>query len=322
MGKVWISRRRGVLAAFAVALGALMLGVPGVQATNNPPSGTEPGTIIIKKQTIPHDENAFAFIFDHEVVFLLSDGGQRTFDNLEPGTYSVSEADPTPWTSSASCSDGSSPGSIDLSAGETVTCTFVNTTEPTPPPKPGTIIVQKQTNPDGDPTDFDFSFGESGFSLSDDEQRTFGELSAGTYSVAESTPEGWTLTSATCSDQSSPGSIQLSAGETVTCTFVNTKSNTTQPVDHPSSIRVSKSVSPAVVKEPGGPVTYSVTITNTSADVDRRDHERRRRQVRRSRRRRRQRLLRRPDQHSRRGEVNCHFRRPSRGRAAPRTSTW
>jgi uncharacterized repeat protein (TIGR01451 family) len=263
MGKVWVSRRRGVLAAFAVALGALMLGVPGVQATNNPPPGTEPGTIIVTKQTIPHDENAFSFIFDHEVVFLLSDGGQRTFDHLVPGTYSVSEADPSPWTSSASCSDGSSPGSIHVSAGETVTCTFVNTKEP--PPKPGTIIVQKQTNPDGDPTDFDFSFGQSAFSLSDGEQAVFDDLSAGTYAVGESGAEGWTLTSANCSDGSRANSIDLSAGETVTCVFVNTRNN--QPtIDHPSSIRVSKSVSPAVVKEPGGEVTYSVTVTNTSAD--------------------------------------------------------
>ena len=34
------------------------------------------------------------------------------------------------------------------------------------------------------------------------------------------------------------------------------------------SISVSKSANPTTIKEPGGPVTFSVTITNTSADVD------------------------------------------------------
>ena len=36
-------------------------------------------------------------------------------------------------------------------------------------------------------------------------------------------PAGWDLTSATCSDGSSPGSISRCPGETVTCTFTNTK---------------------------------------------------------------------------------------------------
>jgi uncharacterized repeat protein (TIGR01451 family) len=124
--------------------------------------------------------------------------------------------------------------------------------------------VEKQTNPDGDQTRFGFSFGEGSFSLADGEQRAFEDLSPGTYSVGEDTPDGWTLTSATCSDGSSPASIDLDAGETVVCTFVNTKSN--QPLT--SSISVSKSASPTSLKEPGGPVTYSVTITNTSAAID------------------------------------------------------
>src|SRR4249919_3094214 len=103
---------------------------------------------------------------------------------------------------------------------------------PPPPPDRGTIIVEKQTIPDGDQTDFDFVAGPNyepdqlgTFSLSDGEQKVLGNLNSWVWSVAESTPEGWKLTSATCSDGSSPGSIGLAPGETVTCTFVNTKNN-------------------------------------------------------------------------------------------------
>ncbi len=41
------------------------------------------------------------------------------------------------------------------------------------------------------------------------------------------TPAGWELTGgATCDDGSNPSSIDLSAGETVTCTFNNTEHDT------------------------------------------------------------------------------------------------
>ena len=312
MGKVGISRRRWVLAGFAVVLGTLMLGVPGIDATNNPG-----GKIIVVKKTDPAgDPTEFEFILarpnGQQKHFVLHGGEQRLTGDLDPGTYSVSEIVPDGWTScdvrrrqlteldrhpgrqdrdctfvnttnrppppktgtitiqkqtipegaeasfgfsfgahhalgrpaegvrrsvlrhvlrpesstegwtltSATCSDGSLPSSIDLS-GESVLCTFVNSNNP-PPPRTGTIIVQKQTIPEA-PRPASTSSFEEGFTLSDGEQEVFSELSAGTYSVEESSTEGWTLTSATCSDQSSPSSIDLSPGETVVCTFVNTR---------------------------------------------------------------------------------------------------
>ena len=49
----------------------------------------------------------------------------------------------------------------------------------------------------------------------------------GSYSVSETVPAGWDLTSATCvssiGDTEGPGAIELDAGETVTCTFNNRK---------------------------------------------------------------------------------------------------
>ena len=234
----------------------------------NPPPATR---IIVVKETDPdEDPTSFDFTFTrpngNSFAFSLQDGQRRVTGGLTAGVYSVVESGEEGWTlTSATCSDGSSPSAIDVSEGEEVTCTFFNTKNP-PPPDTGTIVVEKQTIPDGDETEFDFVFeDEEGFSLSDGEQETFDGLSPGTYSVDEDDLEGWTLVSATCSDGSSPGSIDLDAGETVTCTFVNSKDN--RP-NRGSSITVSKSASPTSLKEPGGPVNYSVTITNTSADID------------------------------------------------------
>jgi hypothetical protein len=53
------------------------------------------------------------------------------------------------------------------------------------------------------------------------DSRTFGDLSPGTYDVAETVPAGWNLVSATCDEGSDPASIGLSGAETVTCTFVD-----------------------------------------------------------------------------------------------------
>ncbi|MFQ5433335.1 MAG: hypothetical protein ACE5FD_00505, partial [Anaerolineae bacterium] len=89
-----------------------------------------------------------------------------------------------------------------------------------------TIIIEKQTDPDGATESFAFStdYGPN-FSLADDETNDSGPLTPGTYAVSENVPAGWVQTSATCSDGSDPGAISLGAGETVTCTFENQADN-------------------------------------------------------------------------------------------------
>ena len=99
---------------------------------------------------------------------------------------------------------------------------------------PGTIVVRKDAVPD-DPEDFAFTAGgglaPGPFALDDDSgdstlaaERRFEGIAAGSgYSVAETVPAGWTQTSATCSDGSPVTNINVAAGETVTCTFVNSK---------------------------------------------------------------------------------------------------
>src|SRR5205807_1960080 len=125
---------------------------------------------------------------------------------------------------SSTCDDGSPVSNIDLSPGETVTCTFTNTL------KRGTIIVKKVTNPNPDPSNSSFSFAAGGglsptsFSLKNGQQKTYSNLPPGNgYGVGATVPAGWDLTSATCDDQSPVNNVDVSPGETVTCTFTNTE---------------------------------------------------------------------------------------------------
>lgn len=183
-----------------------------------------PGTIVIVKKTIG-DNGEFSFTSERLGNFTLTteDGSDRkSFSDLEPGTYAVSEDELSEgWRNTdASCDNDNSPSSITLNSGETVVCTFTNT-------KDGRIIVKKVTDPTGQEQSFDFSanYTKEGFSLVDGGQNDSGFLQPGTYSVSESTLEGWRLTTE-CSDDSNPSEIDLAAGETVTCTFTNAKDAT------------------------------------------------------------------------------------------------
>jgi Prealbumin-like fold domain len=94
--------------------------------------------------------------------------------------------------------------------------------------KRGKIIVKK-VNVGGTQTDaFDFTSARLGnFSLaaSDANGKTFSSLEPGTYNVAEQARAGYVQTGAACDDGSDPSAIKLNSGETVTCTFTNTRTH-------------------------------------------------------------------------------------------------
>src|SRR5437763_507351 len=90
----------------------------------------------------------------------------------------------------------------------------------------GKIVVKKVTDPSPDATDTSFSFTAGGglsptsFSLKNGETKEFPGVNPGNgYNVAETVPSGWDLTSATCDDGSPVTTIDVGAGETVTCPF-------------------------------------------------------------------------------------------------------
>lgn len=90
------------------------------------------------------------------------------------------------------------------------------------------ILVDKVTDPAGDPTQFNFELSGTGldptidFSLTDgSEPFVSPELTSGTYAVTEEPVSGWENISATCDNGDDPGTVNLDYGEIVTCTFIN-----------------------------------------------------------------------------------------------------
>jgi uncharacterized cupredoxin-like copper-binding protein len=229
------------------------------------------GTIIVEKQTMP-DGSTQQFAFTGDAAGTIGDGGQITVGNLLPGAYSSVETLPSGWAlMGIVCDDGNSTGDVpnktanfNVEAGETVKCIFTNTQD-------GVIVVDKVTTPSGDPQSFGFTGTACGaFSLTDVATPKSCPQPPGTYSVAETVPSGWDLTSATCDDSSNPSSIGLGPGETVTCTFTNTKKGKiivekqTVPNGDPASFTFTGDAAGAIVD--GGTIEVDVepgTYTST-----------------------------------------------------------
>lgn len=205
----------------------------GTDSTTNCESSTG-GIITIIKDAVPDNAQDFAFTGDLG-AFSLDDDADGTLSNTQifavasNSDYDVFESVVSGWTlASIVCNDGGTDvtlGSrqveIDLDTGESITCTFTNTQDA---PTTGTLIIDKVTDPSGEAQLFNFNPSwKSDFTLADATTPDSSTLAAGTYSITEDAVANWTQTSATCSDGSPISAIVLAAGETVTCTFTNTK---------------------------------------------------------------------------------------------------
>jgi plastocyanin len=213
------------------------------------------GGILIKKETNP-DGATGTFSFTHNVgtssdpavtsPFTLSDGGSQAFSKVIPGTYTVTEADPAPAfdLESLDCDDDASAtpsttsgrvATVKVDPGETVTCTYTNKQR-------GSIVIKKETNPDGASGSFSFAHNVGSnsdptvttpFSLSDGGSQTFTNVKPGNYTVTESNPTpAFDLESLDCDDDASAtpsttaglvATVKVDPGETVTCTYTNKK---------------------------------------------------------------------------------------------------
>ncbi len=168
--------------------------------------------------------------------------GQNT---VVTGTYYVSETGGlTDYTSALSCfndadNNGANNGeasvtvgannSVAVTTGQHVICTFTNTL------KNGTMILKKVMV--GGTDSFDFTGSPSGTINTNNGTVTVNNVTPGTYTSAESAKTGWTLDSISCNDPNSatPSTVNLGGrsstfkvdpGETVTCTFTNSKKPT------------------------------------------------------------------------------------------------
>ena len=195
-------------------------------------TNTQKGTITVKKQTVPTGSDQ-AFAFSGAITDQLKDG-QKATETVAPGTYSVKEKVPAGWDlTGVHCDDSDSGGDLNkgeatfrVKPGEDVTCTFTNTHEDVVDP-PGTIIVAKETVPDGDRTTFTFQ-GDAAGVIADGQRIVSAGLKAGTYTSQEVLLRHWRLASIQCDDGDSSGDLntatatfRLQPGETVICTFTN-----------------------------------------------------------------------------------------------------
>jgi hypothetical protein len=195
-------------------------------------TNTRQGTITVKKDTVPAGATQ-GFVFTGAVTANLKDG-QSVSEKLAPGYHTVREVVPADWHLTAIvCDDNDStgdPGSgvatFLVEHGERVTCTFTNTHDDVVNP-PGTIVVAKETMPDGDPAEFTFQ-GDAAGTISDGQHILISGLKAGTYISKELVPQNWQLTAIQCDDEDSSGDLststatfRLQAGEAVICTFTN-----------------------------------------------------------------------------------------------------
>jgi len=130
----------------------------------------------------------------------------------------------------------------------------------------GFIFIIKDANPD-DTTQFNFTVTDSGgnptaVSIIGSGSKGI-SLNSGTYSLNETVPAGWGITSSSCNDGSSTGTnpitgIIVSSGQTVTCTVSNRRQ---------ADLSITKDDS-SLTYTPGGTGTYTIIVTNNGpADV-------------------------------------------------------
>jgi len=212
-----------------------------------------PARLTVTKVTAGGDTTSFGFNlsgtdsgivggFDGDYNFQLANG--ETFDSATAftggvlaGAYSLTEDVTAGWISEGSCvsidfpGTNTDPANLTLEPGENVECEFTNT------PDTATLTVVKQSIGDTGSFDFTGSGTIGAFSIdttgTNPNQQQF-VVTSGTYSLAETVPAGWTLDSASCSGANNNGSltdstisgIELSGGDSATCTFVNAADGT------------------------------------------------------------------------------------------------
>lgn len=157
-----------------------------------------------------------------------------------------------------------------LSASDSINCTITNTPA-------GRITIRKDAVPDNAQ---DFGFTGSGsigsFNLDDDADATLQNtqtftVAPGAYTVTEAAVSGWNLTGLTCTDPTGnstadianrQASINVAAGETVSCTFVNALTSADVSITKTNTPASGASDLAADTVTSGGTTTYDIVVSN------------------------------------------------------------
>lgn len=210
---------------------------------------SQKGSITIIKDAQPDDPQDFSFVTSTNLPggFVLDDDSDSTlsntkiFSDLLPDTYTITEvvAGLSDWTSGGvSCTSNilnkgyvgaSLTASINLQAGENVTCVFTNLKIPT-------LTVTKNIVPSNDPGLFNLFIGSTQVGTNQGNGFTSSPIQVdinSLYQVSETAGSGAKLDDYTityddgCDDQ---GQITLSAGDNKNCSITNTRKTGTLQV--------------------------------------------------------------------------------------------
>ncbi|MEK7549447.1 MAG: SdrD B-like domain-containing protein [Patescibacteria group bacterium] len=186
------------------------------------------------------DKSQWSFALDNGTPVQANPNGVVLFENVTPGQHTVTESGPGTHsvTSVTGCTliPNTTTATADVAIGQPTVCTFTNSVHR------GSITIIKDAHPEG-AQDFPFVFETNqDFTLDDDADSAFSNtktfsnllpnLPPSHYRVTEGDVAGWALTSISCesslvsinpSVHESTVSLDLHAGENITCTFVNTK---------------------------------------------------------------------------------------------------
>jgi plastocyanin len=196
----------------------------------------KPKITVIKKLVPASDAGRFDLKVDGATVKAAAGDGGSGSTYVTAGAHRVTETgaggtDLANYSASTDCKTTSKtktygPDWVHVKSGDEVTCTITNT-------RKGKVEIVKQTDPhETGGTAFAFTGFAGGFNLADGQMKTITNVVPRTdpYAVTESHAAGYRLKSITCNDDDSTGStanrtasIRVAAGETVRCTFVNTK---------------------------------------------------------------------------------------------------
>jgi uncharacterized repeat protein (TIGR01451 family) len=236
-------------------------------------TNAESPTVTVIKNTDPQTSQTFEFTLDDgdfsDSQDVPGDGTPFTWEDLDPGSFDLSEALPEGWEfDGAECDLGfgeiANGVNFDLEYGDHITCVFGNN-------ELGSITVIKVTDVTSD-EEFDIDPGGDGsdsLALENGESFTWSLMQPGEYSLTEvlaaAQATQWAASvvcDAEYSTTPAPGSLAaefaLNYGQDITCTFTNTA--------QPSDLAVTKIdlVDPVTVDtdNPTATITYEIVVTN------------------------------------------------------------
>ena len=209
-------------------------------------TNSEDNFIIVEKVTEPAGGAGFGFVITDTVgaptSFTLGHGQLFTDTVDATGVYTISETALPPGfdIKDVTCTGGGSAAingvtvvlTFNSLGGEAAHCTFTNTQR-------GRIVLHKETLPDGDPQSFAYSAnGPAGAAsvpnLQDGGSHTIANAKPGAWTIAETIPGDWELSALTCTSllrtsaytptlSSGALAVDLAPGDTMDCTFTNSK---------------------------------------------------------------------------------------------------